>query len=977
MQGPVALYRMRADSAVTDGAQVIRDGLRVLAQGYGDDPRVQRPHPDHAGGLPREELPGRKLLFAAWSGGLLIGRGESAVGLMPFVEDARDPGLSPDEVAERLFDSTPIPSCAVPAAWPELLARVSPRMDEFLEALEAQSGAPSLALRARRALERRIAERVVGEDPVTVGSIRVVGVDVAGPILDVDVPEGVDRLHVAVAVEGDRLAAIELPACGKTVPGAVVADAIAAELAWPILGRFFERSVYADLRELFGERSSRLEALGLAGLSPEDPDFDSTLHTRAGWAIFLQELWGRPVWPVDSFYDPGWYEAPPENRVRAAHGVVAVEVSDEIPEVDVDGEELHIVASVGGTPIGAVSIPARGGLVSAHAVRVAITADTGLELARAAVREGVFGRPFERDRALRHSLRVTARTSGMWADALSPGLILGRRRVNVFGTSASRRSALPPAVADVLEEAAVLAGESVQPGEGSDGAVLGVPELVDLSRARVEAARRGASGSLPRVDRASQANREHFETLFATSSDPWRYSSRYEQTKYEQTLQLIPERAGRALELACAEGHFTLMLAPRVNNLVATDLSRIALDRAIDRCAGLTNVSFQRLDLFNDPVPGKFDLIVCSEVLYFARDRQQLRSLAHKLAGALEPGGCLVTAHANLVVDDPDAPGYDWSLPFGGRTIGETLSAAGLSLVKELRMPLYRIQLFAAAPFGGRDGRADMEIVELPQPTDPPPRVAETVRWSGGMPAQTAAATTVSTSSLPVLMYHRVSPAGPSMTARYRVTPEAFEEQLRYLRDAGYQGASLEEWRQAAHRQEALPGRAILITFDGGYRDFDVFAWPLLRRYGFAAVVLVVPGAVGGSNTWDRASGEAVPLLGWEEIRRLRDDGVVFGAHSMSHAPLTALSPEEVVREAACSRSTLTRELTVAPDVFAYPYGDTDAAVQKLVGACGYTYGVTTRHGRARFDDNLLAMPRIEVSGFDSFAGFVAKLAAS
>ena len=78
---------------------------------------------------------------------------------------------------------------------------------------------------------------------------------------------------------------------------------------------------------------------------------------------------------------------------------------------------------------------------------------------------------------------------------------------------------------------------------------------------------------------------KEFEKLFQDRTDPWNYTSSYEQTKYEQTLALLPTGVDSALEIGCAEGHFTIQLAPRVKNLIACDISETALQRAAPRCA--------------------------------------------------------------------------------------------------------------------------------------------------------------------------------------------------------------------------------------------------------------------------------------------------------------------------------------------------------------------------------------------------------
>jgi peptidoglycan/xylan/chitin deacetylase (PgdA/CDA1 family) len=121
--------------------------------------------------------------------------------------------------------------------------------------------------------------------------------------------------------------------------------------------------------------------------------------------------------------------------------------------------------------------------------------------------------------------------------------------------------------------------------------------------------------------------------------------------------------------------------------------------------------------------------------------------------------------------------------------------------------------------------------------------------------------------------------------------------------------------------------------------------------------------------------GEEVPLLGWQEIRRLHDAGVEFGSHSARHSRLTGLSHAEVIREGAHSRAILQRGLGLPVTAFAYPHGDTDRVVQHLIGACGYIFGLSTRCALSTFYDPLLALPRVEITAADSVPDFMAKLA--
>lgn len=482
------------------------------------------------------------------------------------------------------------------------------------------------------------------------------------------------------------------------------------------------------------------------------------------------------------------------------------------------------------------------------------------------------------------------------------------------------------------------------------------------------------AGPAPEPDQA--ADPAHWEQWFETR-DPWGYESAYEQTKYAHTLELLPERPiGRALELACAEGHFTRVLAPQVGELLATDISGTAVERAKERCAAHPNIRYATLNLRTDPLPDGMDLIVCSEVLYYLEGRPELRRVARRIARALRPGGWFLTAHANLVVDDPDATGFDWGSGFGARTILEVFAGTpGLELVRELRTPLYRVGLFRRRADDARLPALAREVIvrEAAMPTAA--RVLGRISWGGSaLPLAEANATRV-TRALPILMYHRIAGDGPEPLATWRVRPDRFEQQLRYLKRHGYRGITLDDWTRALKEgYGVLPGRAVLITFDDGYRDFADAAWPLLQRHGFPATVFLPTGHVGGRAVWDAEKGEPAPLMDWPEIRRLQREGVAFGAHSIRHPWLTRLGARDLIEELRGARVELEQQLGRPVTALAYPYGGHDSLVRNAAAACGYTAAVTIVPGPSRFGDDPLALPRVLVAGEDDLDRFVAGL---
>jgi peptidoglycan/xylan/chitin deacetylase (PgdA/CDA1 family) len=383
-----------------------------------------------------------------------------------------------------------------------------------------------------------------------------------------------------------------------------------------------------------------------------------------------------------------------------------------------------------------------------------------------------------------------------------------------------------------------------------------------------------------------------------------------------------------------------------------------------------------QFDLTKDPLPGAFNLIVCSEILYYAGDRETLKAVIQKILKSLNPGRYFLTAHAHLVIDEPDRTGFDWNHPFGAKVISDEIASSGLQLRKEIRTPLYRVQLFQLAEHPSTAellNAPDITILES-QPAPLLPQVAAHVHWHGVETRPDFQPRPVTTNRLPILMYHRVAPKGSSRLADYLVTPEGFREQLRYLSEAGYYSLTLDAWCAARELRKPLPGKPVMLTFDDGYADFPDFAWPILKQYGFTCTVFLVSNEIGKTNRWDTFYGDDISLLDWPDILLLQKQGIEFGSHSTTHAHLDGISLPEVVQEAALSRKNLSEKLGKPVHAFTYPYGSTDRVIQHLVGACGYVYGLTVVQRPCTFADSLLALPRIEVSGSDDLQRFIRKL---
>src|SRR5262249_30852438 len=154
-----------------------------------------------------------------------------------------------------------------------------------------------------------------------------------------------------------------------------------------------------------------------------------------------------------------------------------------------------------------------------------------------------------------------------------------------------------------------------------------------------------------------------------------------------------------------------------------------------------------------------------------------------------------------------------------------------------------------------------------------------------------------------------------------------FARQLRELRRAGFSSVSLDD---AASPGGHSPLR-IAITFDDGFRNVLEHGLPALEATGFRAVQFLVAGRLGGTNAWEAAEGErGERVMEAGEVREWLAAGHEIGSHTMSHAWLTRLPPDEAREEIVTSKKSLEDTFGRSVEHFCYPYGDWSPKVRDL-----------------------------------------------
>jgi peptidoglycan/xylan/chitin deacetylase (PgdA/CDA1 family) len=204
--------------------------------------------------------------------------------------------------------------------------------------------------------------------------------------------------------------------------------------------------------------------------------------------------------------------------------------------------------------------------------------------------------------------------------------------------------------------------------------------------------------------------------------------------------------------------------------------------------------------------------------------------------------------------------------------------------------------------------------------------------------------------TLRVLMYHKVNDLWPNPTT---VPTAVFEEQMGLLGELGYTPVSLDAVRDHYVDGSELPSRAVLITFDDGYRDNLENAFPVLRRHGYPAVVFVPIGFLDDGRPLPheeplRLLGVRNETLGWDELAELEAGGVRIESHGIGHRPVSELEPAEAAREIALSKLRLEERLGREVEAFAFVKGslaDYRPEHASLVQQAGYKLAFTSVSG--------------------------------
>jgi len=226
-----------------------------------------------------------------------------------------------------------------------------------------------------------------------------------------------------------------------------------------------------------------------------------------------------------------------------------------------------------------------------------------------------------------------------------------------------------------------------------------------------------------------------------------------------------------------------------------------------------------------------------------------------------------------------------------------------------------------------------------------------------------------------ILMYHRVN---NDIEKEISVTLANFKWQMDYLQKKHFEVITMDE-AESKIRNKNIKGKYVVLTFDDGYEDFYINAFPIIKQHEFPSIIYVVPGYVESSRVfwWDHDIGKS-SLLKWDQLLELNKSGLVdLGSHTMNHYDLNKIGGHLLVDEMRISKQIMESKLNKGVKHFAYPRGIFSVQAEEAAKVF-YETGVLIFDGQnitpSCNTDHLMKLKRIPVQRSDGKYLFIARI---
>jgi len=206
---------------------------------------------------------------------------------------------------------------------------------------------------------------------------------------------------------------------------------------------------------------------------------------------------------------------------------------------------------------------------------------------------------------------------------------------------------------------------------------------------------------------------------------------------------------------------------------------------------------------------------------------------------------------------------------------------------------------------------------------------------------------------VPILMYHSISDAEGSSL---HVSPENFSKQMTFLNKSGYRVISLNDLVEGITAGKKFTPGTVVITFDDGYKNNYLDAFPVLAKYDMPATIFLITNYIN----------EKPDYVTWDQVRLMTSKGISFGGHTRNNVYLPSVKDaKSLVNEVAGPKKDIEAKTDAKAEYFCYPTGGFNEKVKLAVKEAGYKGACSTNRGTDRFNVDVYELTRVKVTNSD------------
>lgn len=216
-----------------------------------------------------------------------------------------------------------------------------------------------------------------------------------------------------------------------------------------------------------------------------------------------------------------------------------------------------------------------------------------------------------------------------------------------------------------------------------------------------------------------------------------------------------------------------------------------------------------------------------------------------------------------------------------------------------------------------------------------------------------------------VLTYHDFTTGKPENVMQKNIVE--FKKEMKYLKKHNYKTLTLKDIECYMDGKCDLPRKSVLITFDDGWINSYNLAFPILKEYGFNAVVFYIGEFYDGSNP---------NFISEKEIKNIKENypNIEIASHTYENHNRDAYTKSADELNSDFNKMSK----IINTKYFAYPYGlYSDNYIKSLKNnnyKLAFTFGGEDTHRKFNKKDNKYLIPRLNLSTTYPYWKFVLKM---